>query len=186
VTGAGLALAWWAADAAPTGIWGQPVVLALLALLGVCITAFLGALATIYVKRLNRSVDEATVAKTLAETEKARVEVARTHVEVDKTRVDAHGREVEIARGLLEEIRTELERVRQDQQRTREEQDRMREENDKRHRELADELSRVRGSQDHLQRQLDQHIPWDREAREKLREHIPDFPEPPPLGGGGH
>lgn len=159
-------LALLAAEPAP-GIWGQPVVLSLLALAGVIIAAAIGAIGTIYVKRLNRPVDDATTAKTLAEAEKARV--------------DVHGREVEIARGLLDDIRKELERVRADQDRARAEQERMREENEKRHRELFDELAQVRGQQQRMQAQLDEHIPWDRAALERARQSDPDFPDYPPL-----
>jgi uncharacterized protein (DUF3084 family) len=168
VSAALLALSHWAAEAQP-GIWGQPVVLSLLALIGVIVAAAIGAAATVWVKRLNKPVDDATTVKTLVEAEKARV--------------DVHGREVEIARGLLDEIRKELERVRSDQERARAEQERMREENDKRHRELAEELNQMRDEHRQLRHDLDDHIPWDRAAHQILRETRPDFPSPPPIGG---
>lgn len=172
----------WAADAGGTGIWGQPVLLALITLAGVLATAIGGATATVWVKRLNRPVDDATV--------------DHTKIQADKVRVDIHGREVEIARSLLDEIRKELERVRADQDRDRLAMERRLAEQaemaERRHQEmisdakrqhdqLAAELDKVRTSQDQLVRRMDEHAPWDRAAAELLRRHDPDFPDPPPL-----
>lgn len=171
-----------AAEAPASGIWGQPVVLSVIALVGVLVTAGATAYAAIRVKRLNRAVDEATV--------------VRTRVEADKVRVDIHGREVEIARSLLDEIRKELDRVRTDQDRDRRAMEqrlaeqaetserRHREitaEAEKRYEELCEDLNKVRTDQLALRRRMDQHAPWDRAAAELLRQHDPTFPDPPPL-----
>jgi chromosome segregation ATPase len=172
------------AAAAEPGLWGQPVLLAVITTVGVLAGAIGSAYAAIRVKRMNRPVDDATA--------------VRTNIEADKVRVDIHGREVEIARGLLDEIRKELDRVRADQERDRQAMERrlaeqaeiserrhqeIIEQAEKQHAELADQLDQVRAQQDAMRRRMDDHAPWDRAAAELLRQHDPDFPDPPPLRG---
>lgn len=168
----------------PPGIWGQPVVLSLIALAGVLLTAAATAYATIRVKRLNRPLDDATT--------------ARTQIEAEKVRVEIYGREVEIARSLLDEIRKELDRVRTDQERDRRAMEQrlaeQAETSERRHREITEqaekrhdalygELDQVRRQQQLLQQRMEEHVPWDMAAAELLRQYDPQFPDPPPLQG---
>lgn len=170
------------AGAAEPGLWGQPTLLAILALVGVLAGAAGTAYAAIRVKKLNRPLDDATA--------------QRTQIEADKVRVDIYGREVEIARSLLDEIRKELDRVRADQERDRRAMEQrlaeqaqmaerrhleMIEQAEKRHDELAGELDKVREQQELMKRRMDEHVPWDMAAAEALRQHDPAFPDPPPL-----
>lgn len=144
--------------------------------------AILGTLGTVYVKRMGRGVDDATIEKTYAETK--------------KLRIDSDGREVEIARGLLDDIRKELDRYRTEMERDRErhaaemERDRaqhtrqvveLTETNDKRYADVAAQLDKVQAAQAELRDRIDEHAPWDIAAHELLRRHDADFPDPPPL-----
>jgi uncharacterized membrane protein len=171
-----------AADAGSSGIWGQPVLLALIGMAGILITAVGTTYATIRVKKLNRPVDEASA--------------EHTQVQADKVRVDIHGREVEIARSLLDEIRKELERVRADQERDRQATEKRLAEQaamaelrhqeaaeraEKRYEQMCSELETVKARQNQLRQRMNAHAPWDVAAAELLRRQDPNFPDPPPL-----
>lgn len=181
MTPAGLVLLAAAGDPSP---WNQPGTLAIIAGFATVLVAVLGVAGNAVVKRLNKPVDDATAIKTI--------------VDAEKTRVDIQGREVEIARSLLDEIRKELDRVRADQDRDRrameqrlteqaETSERRHQEMirdaDKRHDQLTAELSEVRQQQELMHRQMEDHAPWDRAARDLIRQAQPDFPDWPPIDG---
>lgn len=171
----GVVLVVLAAESTPEGIWGQPVVLALIA----AGAAVMGAVATVVVKRMSRPVDDATVLKTHVEAEKLRAET-------DRMRIDSDGREVEIARGLLDDIRKELDRYRAEMERVRAESERriaeVVEGNAKQHAEVTARLDAMRARQAQMRDELLSHIPWDVAVTEILRDTHPEFPSPPPIG----
>ncbi len=145
---------WWAGDA-PAGPPAWQTWLP--ALIGVMVTAVLGAVGTIAVKRMNRRLDEATTVKTEAETGKARAETVSI--------------EVATARSLLAEVREMMVEQRAGYEtqvqslRTQHQAD------------MKNVVDRLSG----LESAIARHREWDVAATAVLRTVNASFEDPPPL-----
>ncbi|GAA0494672.1 hypothetical protein Ade02nite_19930 [Paractinoplanes deccanensis] len=152
---------WWGAEppAAPPAwqTW-------LPAVLGTVIAAAIGAAATVVVARMKRRLDEATTAKTVAESRKAEAETVSV--------------EVATARSLIAEIKAMMADQRADYE-SRLTEVRVRHEGDVKA--LTERVSGVEDRERQLRAAIGAHSMWDSTAVAALRATNPDFPEPPPI-----
>lgn len=158
------------------------------------IASALTAAGTIWVKRLNRPVDDSTAMKTNAEAQaialRSNAEADRVRAETEKMRVETADANVGIARALLGDVKAELERVRlearSELERVRQEgtlrHDELRRDYEEKHEEVSTALAEVIRQLRMLLSRQRTHTPWDATAYTKLRDLDPDHPIPPPLG----
>jgi muconolactone delta-isomerase/predicted outer membrane lipoprotein len=148
---------WWAGDApAVAPVWQAW----LPTLLGVLVTAAGGIVGTVWVKRMNRRLDDATAAKTTAESRKADAETVSL--------------EVATARSLISEIKAMM----ADQRAEFSARDSERAGQIK---ELVTQTSENREQLRALRASFASHSTWDADAVAALRQHLPSFPDPPPV-----
>jgi hypothetical protein len=148
---------WWAGEAPPpTPVWQTwlPTVL------GAIIAALIAAGATVVVKRMSRRLDEATTSKTVAESRKAEAETVSV--------------EVATARSLIAEIKAMMSEQRAEFV----ERDTRREEQLK---ELTTQVGENREQLRAVRAAFAAHSTWDGDAVAALRQHLPSFPDPPPV-----
>jgi hypothetical protein len=147
---------WWAAEQTNSPGWASW----LPTLIGVIITAAGGIVGTVWVKRLNRRLDDATAAKTVAESRKADAETISL--------------EVATARGLISDVKQMLNDQRaeflvRDSQRI------------EQIKELTTQVGENREQLRALRASFASHSTWDGDAVAALRQHLPSFPDPPPV-----
>jgi hypothetical protein len=151
-------VSWWAAEAATPGwqTWAPT-------LIGVLVTAVGGIAGTVWVKRLNQRVDDATAAKTAAESRKADAETVSL--------------EVATARSLIAEIKSLMadqrsEYLARDAEKT------------EQIKELGAQFAENREQLRAIRTAIASHEMWDRDAVAALRQTLPGFPDPPPVNFG--
>jgi hypothetical protein len=170
--------------------WLPPVLTAL-------ITAGFILAGNIAVKRMGRSVDDATARKTHVDADatalKTHVEAEKVRAETERMRVETDIQEVNIARALLDDVRKELDRQRGDMDRQRLDMERLRKDDDERYEllrrdsderyeEVSNALAEIKARQRAMLIRQRAHMPWDRRVYREMQKMDPDFPEPPPLG----
>ncbi|GAB3178445.1 hypothetical protein FHX75_11319 [Micromonospora palomenae] len=123
-----------------------------------------GIVGTVWVKRLNRSVDRALARKSTSESKKAEAETISL--------------EVATARALIEEIEKMMARQRISYEAQ------IGELSTRHDRDLRDITERIRTlerREQQLRTALNDHLPWDLETAERIRTVHPDWPDPPPI-----
>lgn len=148
---------WWAGDAPPTPPAWQTW---LPTFAGVLITACGAIIAAVWVKRMNRRLDDATTARTHAESRKADAETASL--------------EVATARSLISEIKSMM----SDQRAEFSAKDAERSEQLKA---LTEQTAENREQLRAIRSAFASHAMWDADAVAALRQHLPSFPDPPPV-----
>lgn len=148
---------WWAGDAPP----GPPAwQMWLPTVIGAIVAALIAAGATVVVKRMSRRLDEATTSKTVAESRKAEAETVSV--------------EVATARSLIAEIKAMMadqraEFIQRDTQRA------------EQLKELTSQVGENREQLRAVRSAFASHAMWDGDAVAALRQHLPSFPDPPPV-----
>jgi hypothetical protein len=129
-------------------------------LIGVVIVAAGGLVGNVWVKRLNRRVDDATADKSMSESRKASAETVSV--------------EVATARGLIAEIQAMMDRQKAEfSAKTAEQTEQIKS--------LAERMSANEEQQRALRAAFASHETWDRDAVAALRTGQPDWPDPPPV-----
>ncbi len=159
-------IAWWAGEAPAAA----PVWQTLRPAISAAVIAAVGAVGgTVWVKRMNKRLDDATTTKTVAESRKAEAETTSI--------------EVTTARGLLGELKAMLAEQKADfiERETAQRQEWMARDVEK-----AEQIKELQAQSAENREQLRavrtafaSHSTWDNDAVAALRQHLPGFPDPP-------
>ncbi len=157
-------IAWWAGEApqaAPVWQTWLPAIIAAV------ITAAGAAGGTVWVKRMNRRLDDATTNKTVAESRKAEAETTSI--------------EVSTARSLITEIKDLMAQQKVEFAEQKAEFAARDAERSEQIKALTGQVSDNREQLRAVQNAISAHEMWDRDAVAALRQNIPGFPDPPPV-----